>query len=73
MFIGGIRGEITEEQIKEVFEPYGVVTNVDLIKDRATGNLRGFGFVTFEDYDSVDKAVCMYIWIHFFVCCLTTN
>ncbi|XP_041365953.1 heterogeneous nuclear ribonucleoprotein A1-like [Gigantopelta aegis] len=57
MFIGGIKGEITDEQIKEVFEPFGVVQNVDLIKDKVTGNLRGFGFVTFEDYDSVDKAV----------------
>ena len=60
MFLGGIKSDTTEEQIKEAFEPYGVIQNIDLIKDKTTGDLRGFGFITFEDYDSVDKAVCKY-------------
>jgi len=36
---------VTPESIEELFSPYGTVESVNLIKDRETGRLRGFGFV----------------------------
>jgi len=57
MFIGGMRDDTTEEHIREVFEPFGVIESIDLVKDKQTDKVKGFGFVVFEDYDSVDKAV----------------
>jgi len=44
--------------LTEYFSQYGHVDHVDLIEDRATKRLRGFAYVTFNDYDPVDKAVC---------------
>ena len=52
-----MRDDTTEEQVREAFEDYGTIKQIDLVKDRNTGKLKGFGFVTFDDYDPVDKAV----------------
>lgn len=37
------------------FSEFGAISNVAIIMDRDTGKKRGFGFVEFEDYDTVDK------------------
>eukprot|EP00916_Digyalum_oweni_P002307 GHVL01004204.1.p1 GENE.GHVL01004204.1~~GHVL01004204.1.p1 ORF type:complete len:188 (+),score=26.79 GHVL01004204.1:60-623(+) len=58
MFVGGVKEDTTEDMVRESFSPYGQIATVDLITDKHTGKARGFCFVTFEDHDSVDKAVC---------------
>lgn len=57
MFLGGMKDDTTEEQIREVFGEYGEIKQVELINDKNTGKIKGFCFITFDDYDSVDKAV----------------
>ncbi|KAL5010811.1 hypothetical protein ScPMuIL_013116 [Solemya velum] len=57
MFIGGIKDDINDQNIREYFQQYGAVESVDLIKDKATGKNRGFCFVQFNDHDIVDKCV----------------
>jgi heterogeneous nuclear ribonucleoprotein A1/A3 len=57
IFVGGIRRDINEDQLKEYFSQYGGVTECLLVKDKATGLSRGFGFVTFDDTDTVDKVI----------------
>jgi hypothetical protein len=37
--------DLTESELKEAFEAFGVVTSASIIKDRYTGESRGFGFV----------------------------
>ncbi|KOB73641.1 Heterogeneous nuclear ribonucleoprotein at 87F [Operophtera brumata] len=57
LFIGGIKDDHDEEQLREYFSNYGNVQSVSIVTDKATGKKRGFGFVEFEDYDPVDKVV----------------
>lgn len=57
LFIGGLKEGTTEEDVRAVFEEYGSIEEVDMIKDKATGKMKGFGFIKFTDYDSVDKLV----------------
>ncbi|CAL1542584.1 unnamed protein product [Lymnaea stagnalis] len=57
MFIGGMKDDTTEEHIREVFSTFGSIESIDIVTDKNTGKVRGFAFVSFEDYDSVDKAV----------------
>lgn len=57
MFIGGLKEGTTEEEIKAKFEVFGPIDKVEMIKDKSTGKQRGFCFVTYEDYDAVDKCV----------------
>ena len=58
VFVGGVKDGVEENDLQEYFQQFGNVTSVDLVMDRETGRKRGFGFVTFDDCDSVDKIVC---------------
>lgn len=57
LFVGGIKEEVTEDDLRELFSPYGEVKSVDMVIDKNTQKKKGFCFVTFEDYDTVDKLV----------------
>lgn len=49
LFIGGISWDTDEERLKEYFRKYGDVVEAVIMRDRATGRARGFGFVVFAD------------------------
>lgn len=48
---------MTDEQLRELFEPYGKVENVDVITDRETGRPRGFAFVEMPEELDAKKAI----------------
>jgi RNA recognition motif-containing protein len=57
LFVAGLPESITEEALREIFEATGgTVTNVSLPRDRATGRVRGFGFVTFSSPEEATTA-----------------
>jgi RNA recognition motif-containing protein len=45
IYVGNLSFNVTVEEIQELFGAYGTVERVNLITDRDTGRLRGFGFV----------------------------
>jgi RNA recognition motif-containing protein len=57
LFVAGLPESITEEALREIFEATGgKVTDVSLPRDRATGRVRGFGFVTFASSEEASTA-----------------
>lgn len=46
VYVGNLPFSTSEQEVRELFEPYGEVDSVNLITDRDTGSLRGFGFVS---------------------------
>ncbi|GMI23543.1 hypothetical protein TeGR_g1547 [Tetraparma gracilis] len=54
IFVGGLSWATTEENLRFHFERYGTVESTMIMTDRATGNSRGFGFVTFVEADTVN-------------------
>lgn len=55
MFVGGIHPSVTDDQLHEYFTSFGMVRNIQIMRDKATGKSRGFGFVTFKDYATAKK------------------
>jgi RNA recognition motif-containing protein len=49
IYVGNLPYRANEVIIKELFERYGFVHSVRLLKDRQTGKRRGFGFVEMEE------------------------
>lgn len=57
LFIGGISWETTEDKLKEHFGQYGGVSQAVIMRDKATGRPRGFGFVVFTDPAILDRVL----------------
>ena len=49
LYVGNLSFSSTEDDVRDHFAPYGEVISVNLITDRETGRLRGFGFVEMDD------------------------
>jgi RNA-binding protein Musashi len=54
IFVGGLSWQTTEESLRWHFEQYGPVQSVEVMKDRHTGDPRGFAFVVFQDGATID-------------------
>ena len=52
VYVGNLPWNATEDEIRELFEQFGPVQEVALIKDRMTGQSRGFAFVLMADGDA---------------------
>jgi RNA recognition motif-containing protein len=57
LYVGSLPYSLTEEQLKDVFVPYGTVLSVRIVTDKFTGKSKGFGFVEMETQDSAQKAI----------------
>ncbi|XP_064230644.1 heterogeneous nuclear ribonucleoprotein A3-like [Aotus nancymaae] len=57
MFVGGIKEDTEEYNLRDYFEKYGKIETIEVMEDRQSGKKRRFAFVTFDDHDTVDKIV----------------
>ncbi|KMZ61277.1 Splicing factor U2af large subunit B [Zostera marina] len=56
IFVGGLPYYFTETQIRELLESFGTLRGFDLVKDRDTGNSKGYGFCVYQDSAVTDIA-----------------
>ena len=57
IFVGNLSNRITTEALQLAFAAHGQVTSVDIIKDKFSGESKGFGFVEMLDNASADTAI----------------
>lgn len=56
IFVGNLPFTVTEDALREMFEPFGEIQTLKLITDRETGRPRGFGFIEMDNADA-DAAI----------------
>ena len=57
IYVGNLSYQATEDEVRSLFEAYGQVSSVALIKDKMTGQPRGFGFVEMPNDSEAQKAI----------------
>ena len=57
IYVGNLAREVTEEQLKQAFEAFGQVGTVSVIKDKFSGESRGFGFVEMPSKEEALAAI----------------
>mmetsp|Transcript_26127 Transcript_26127/g.60925 ORF Transcript_26127/g.60925 Transcript_26127/m.60925 type:complete len:205 (+) Transcript_26127:123-737(+) len=60
IFVGGLPQSCPDDVLSNYFMQYGSIVDCVVMKDRETGNSRGFGFVTFDSTDAVDMVISQY-------------
>ena len=57
MYVGNLPFDVSEQQLRDHFAPYGMVTELNLMMDRETGRPRGFAFVTMDEASNMERAI----------------
>jgi RNA recognition motif-containing protein len=57
IYVGSLSYKATEEDLRKEFEGFGQVEAVNIIKDRYSGESRGFGFVEMPNKDEAQSAI----------------
>ena len=55
VFVGGISSDTSQDDVHEYFKSFGNIVEAMLIIDKTTNKHKGFGFVTYDNFDSVDE------------------
>ncbi|KAF5746144.1 heterogeneous nuclear ribonucleoprotein 1-like isoform X1 [Tripterygium wilfordii] len=57
IFVGGLASTVTENDFKKYFDQFGTITDVVVMYDHTTQRPRGFGFITYDMEEAVDKVL----------------
>ena len=57
IYAGNLLRNLSEDELRQVFETYGTVQTAAIIKDKISGESRGFGFVEMPNQDEAQKAI----------------
>ena len=57
IYVGNLHFNVTEEDLKTVFQEYGEVMTVKIIMDKYTGRSKGFGFVEMMNDEEASRAI----------------
>jgi RNA recognition motif-containing protein len=57
IYVGNISRTANEQDLKDAFAAFGEVTSASIIKDKFSGESRGFGFVEMSNKEEAEKAI----------------
>ncbi len=60
LYVGNLAKSTTEDELKTLFTQAGSVASVDMVKDRNSGESKGFAFITMGEQTEADKAISMF-------------
>ena len=56
-YVGNLSWQMTDEDLRTLFEQYGSVTSAKIVKDKVSGRSKGFGFVEMPDDTEAQNAL----------------
>jgi RNA recognition motif-containing protein len=59
IYVGNLDRSVVEADLKEAFQAFGEVSTASVIKDKFSGESRGFGFVEMPNAAEAQKAISM--------------
>jgi len=57
LFVGSLSWSATDEDMRDLFSPFGEIVSANVVMDRETGRSRGFGFVEFKTDEEAQAAI----------------
>ena len=57
IYVGNLSYSVTEENLRQAFESFGQVSSARIVKDKYSGQPRGFGFVEMPDQAEAQSAI----------------
>jgi RNA recognition motif-containing protein len=57
IYVGQLPYNVNEDELREIFSEYGEIASLNLIKDRFSGQSKGFGFIDMPNNSEADKAI----------------
>jgi RNA recognition motif-containing protein len=57
IYVGNLPSEVTEQELREEFAAFGEVASVSIVKDKYSGQPRGFGFVEMASVSQGQAAI----------------
>ncbi len=57
IYVGNLSNQTTEDDLRQAFEAFGQVESANIIKDKFSGESRGFGFVEMPSKEEAQKAI----------------
>ncbi|MGB7292387.1 MAG: RNA-binding protein [Thermodesulfobacteriota bacterium] len=57
IYVGNLSYEVSEEDLRSAFEEFGQVVSASIIKDKYTGESKGFGFVEMPSLEEAQAAI----------------
>ena len=57
IYVGNLPYEVNDQDLKDIFAPFGEVDSARVVMDRDTGRAKGFGFVEMKDSEQAQAAI----------------
>ena len=57
IYVGNLSHDVTEENLRQAFGTFGQITSATVVKDRYSGQPRGFGFIEMPNRDEAQAAI----------------
>ncbi|MCF7985559.1 MAG: RNA-binding protein [Thiohalocapsa sp.] len=57
IYIGNLKYSVTDDELRDMFSEFGEVASADVIKDKFSGQSKGFGFVDMPNNSEADDAI----------------
>ncbi len=57
IFVGNLSRTVTEAELREAFHPFGEISSVSIVKDKSSGESKGFAFVEMPKQEEAETAM----------------